>query len=72
MDWWCRVSKWPPTLYTKDRVYKNSPQTIGDLKAAGTARFRSIPIEECVRAIDSFERRLQMCLQRQVGHLEHI
>ena len=72
MDWWCRVWKWPPTLYTKDRVYKNSPQTIGDLKTAVTARIRAIPIEECVGVIDSFACHLQVCLQRQGGHLEHI
>ena len=48
--------------YLKDRVYRNNPQTIGDLKTAITARIRAVPIEECVRVIDSFARRLQMCL----------
>ena len=53
-------------------MYENKPQTIGDLKTAITARIRAIPVEECARVIDSFVRRLQMCLQRQGGHLEHI
>ena len=58
--------------YLKDRVYENNPQTIGDLKTAITARIRAIPIEECVRVIDNFASRLQVCLQRQGCHLEHI
>ena len=48
--------------YLKDRVYRNNSQTIGDLKTAITARIRAVPIEECVRVIDNFARRLQMCL----------
>ena len=58
--------------YLKDRVCENNPQTIGDLKTGITASIRAIPIEECVRVIDNFARRLQVCLQRQGGHLEHI
>ncbi len=58
--------------YLKDHVYENNPQTIGDLKTAIAARIRAIPTEECVRVIDNFARRLQVCLQRRGGHLEHI
>ena len=54
MDRWCRVSKKPPTLCTKDRVYENNPQTIGNLKTAIIARIRAIPLEEYVRVIDNF------------------
>ena len=57
--------------YLKDRVYKNNPQTIGDLKTAFTASIRAIPIEEGVRITDNFVLRLQACQQRQAGHLEH-
>ena len=58
--------------HLKNLVYENNPQTIGDLKTAFTARIRAIPIEECVRVIDNFVRRLQVCLQPQEDHLEHI
>ena len=58
--------------YLKDNVYENNPQTIGELKAAITGKIRQIPEEECVRVIDNFARRLQVCLQRRGQHLEHI
>jgi hypothetical protein len=37
--------------YLKDNVYENNPQTIGELKAAITAKIREIPKDECVRVI---------------------
>ena len=55
--------------YLKDRVYGNNPQTIPDLKAAITAAIRAIPRAECGRVIESFARRIQMCLQRRGAHL---
>ena len=58
--------------YLKDRVFENNLQTIGELKTAITARIRAIPIEECIRVIDNFAHRMQVCLRRQGGHLEHI
>ena len=58
--------------YLKDNVYRKKPQTIGELKAAITGKIIEIPKEECVRVIDNFARRLQVCLQRCGGHLEHI
>ena len=58
--------------YLKDRVYGNNSQTIPDLKAEITAAIRAIPREECGRLIENFARRIQMCLQRRGGHLEHI
>jgi hypothetical protein len=30
-------------VYLKDNVYENNPQTIGELKAAITAKIREIP-----------------------------
>ena len=66
----------PPDLYRwsflKDNVYQGNPQTIKELKTAITAKIRAIPKEECVKVIDSFARRVQVCLQRNGGHLEHI
>jgi hypothetical protein len=42
--------------YLKDNVHENNPQTIGELKAAITAKIREIPKEECVRVIANFAR----------------
>ena len=58
--------------YLKDRVYGNNPKTIPDLEAAITVAIRVIPREECGRVIENFARRIQMCLQHQGAHLEHI
>jgi hypothetical protein len=44
--------------YLKDNVYENNPQTIGELKAAITAKIREIPKDECVRVIDNFARHI--------------
>ena len=55
-----------------DNVYENNPQTIGELKAAITAKIKEIPKEECVRVIDNFARRMQVRLQLRGSHLEHI
>ena len=66
----------PPDFYLwgflKDNVYQGNPQTIEELKTAITAKIRAIPKEECVKVIDNFARRVQVCLQRNGGHLEHI
>jgi len=57
--------------YLKNRVYGNNLQTIPDLKVAITPAVRAIPREECGRVIESFARRIQMCLQRRRAQLEH-
>ena len=66
----------PPDFYLwgflKDNVYQGNPQTIEELKTAITANIRAIPKDECVKVIDNFVRRVQVCLQRNGGHLEHI
>ncbi|XP_060768547.1 uncharacterized protein LOC132875638 isoform X2 [Neoarius graeffei] len=43
-----------------------------DVKTAITAKIRAIPKEECIKVIQNFARRVQVCLQRNGGHLEHI
>ncbi|KAK7090080.1 hypothetical protein V1264_009928 [Littorina saxatilis] len=75
-------SKWPPPDlnppdfylwgFLKDNVYRNNPQTITELKRAITTTIRGISQQECVRVIDNFARRVQVCLQRRGGHLEHV
>ena len=66
----------PPDFYLwgflKDNVYQGNPQKIEELKTVITAKIRAIPKEECVKVIDNFARRVQVCLQRNGGHLEHI
>lgn len=66
----------PPDFYLwgflKDNVYRNNPQTITELKRAITTTIRGISQQECVRVIDNFARRVQVCLQRRGGHLEHV
>ena len=52
--------------YLKDPVYENSPQTIGELKAAFMARIRAIPRKECVRVIDNFAPRIRSALHAKV------
>ena len=58
--------------YLKDKVYVNNPQAISDQKAALTAAIRAIPREECLRVIENFARRIQVCLRHQGAHFEHI
>ena len=53
-------------------MYENRPQSIAELKVAITQKIRAIRKEECVRVIDSFARRLQVCLRGNGGHLEHV
>ena len=53
-------------------MYDNNRHTIGKLKAAITGKIRQIPKEEGVRVIDNLAGRVQVCLQRQGQHLEHI
>ena len=79
-----RVPEWsphspdlnPPDFYLwgilKDHVYQINPQTISELKEAITQQICGIAREKCVRVIDNFARRLQICGQRQGAHLEHV
>ena len=66
----------PPDFYLwgflKDHVYENRPQSIAELKVAITQTIRAIRKEECVRVFDNFACWLQVCLQRNGGHLEHV
>ena len=42
-------------------------QSITELKVAITQKIRAIRMEECVRVIDDFTRRLQVCLRQSFG-----
>ena len=58
--------------FLKDHVYQNNPQTIAELKVAIIQQIRGITMEECVRVIDNFARRLKVCHQCGGAHLEHV
>ena len=58
--------------FLKNDVYKNSPQTIPDLKRTITATIRGISQQECVRIVANFARRVQVCFERRGGHFEHV
>ena len=58
--------------YAKDRVYETNPRTLLELKREVTRVIQAIPQEQCSRVIDNFGRHVQLCLQRQGGHLEHV
>ena len=58
--------------FLKDYVYRNNPQTIPELKEAITQNINVIPKEGCIRVINNFARRIQVCLQPNGGHLDHI
>ena len=66
----------PPDFYLwgflKDHVYEKRPQSIAELKVAISQKIRAIRKDECVRVIDNFARRLQVCLQSNGSHLEHM
>jgi len=45
---------------------------MGLCKILITAKINGILKEECVRIINNFARRMQVCLRRREDHLEHI
>ena len=51
--------------FLKDIVYENNPQSITELKVA-------IPKKVCIRVIDNFARRIQVCHQRNGSQLEYV
>ena len=58
--------------FLKDNVYKNRPQSISELKQVITTMIKSIKKDVCVRVVNNFALRIQECLKRDGGHLEHV
>lgn len=56
----------------KDKAYKTNPKDLAELEAEITRLFSSVPKEQCERAIESFEKRLRMCIHNNGGHFENI
>ena len=58
--------------YLKDRVYREKPATINDLKEAIEAEVDDIPLEMYQRDGANFWRRIDLVQQRNGGHIEHV
>lgn len=58
--------------YVKDQVYKIPPTTIEDMKNRIRNCFQNITVEMCRNLSESFERRVEICLQVNGGHFEHL
>ena len=58
--------------YLKDRVYREKPATIADLKEAIEAEVADIPLEMCQRVGANFWRRIELIQQRNGDHIEHV
>ena len=58
--------------HAKDNVYRNNPQTDQNLKHEVAQFVRNIPRDMCHRVIENFAVRLNACMNRNGGHIEHI
>lgn len=58
--------------YTKDKVYRNKPKTVGELKKRIEEVMRSVTLETCCRAMANFEKRLRMVVSKEGRHIEDV
>lgn len=58
--------------YVKDKVYKNNPKTISELKTAVGNIIRDVPADMLQKSIGSFERRCRMLIHTNGQHIENI
>ena len=58
--------------YVKDKVYKNSPGTLSELKNAIRFEIDNIDIDVLQRVIKNFCKRVELCLEGDGAHFEHI
>lgn len=58
--------------YLKDRIYKNAPKTIDQLKSAITREIQTITTDLLERVSDGFEHRLRHLVRSQGRHFEHM
>ena len=59
-------------VFLKDGVYINRSQSIQALKANITTEISQITRETRENVMKNFQKRLEVCLQRNRGHLEHV
>lgn len=58
--------------YLKDRVYKNRPHTLLELKENIRVEIAAISQETCKAVMKTFLRRMELCAAKNGGHLEHL
>jgi ketopantoate reductase len=59
-------------IYLKERVYKNKPRTIQDLRANITTEINIIDTAMLTRVSENKVKRAQMCLEEEGGHFQHL
>jgi hypothetical protein len=57
--------------YLKERVYKNKPRTIQDLRANITTEINIIDTGMLTHVSENIVKRAQMCLEEEGGHFQH-
>ena len=57
--------------YCKQNVYKNKPTNVADLKTEIENFLAEIPVEMCARVVKNFQKRVEICIQREGNHFEH-
>ena len=68
----CQTFEFFLWVYAKDNVYSNNPQTVQDLKREVAQFITTIPEDMCHSVIENFAVRLNACMNRNGGHIEHI
>ena len=58
--------------HLKDCIYRNKPTTLQQLKENVLQYSRDIDQHLCERVIQSFKKRMKVCVQRKGRHLEHV
>ena len=58
--------------HLKERVYRSKPRTTEELKHSIRHEIQSVPLEMIGRAMQSFRRRLELCIQNEGRHLSDV
>jgi hypothetical protein len=56
----------------KDKVYKNNPKTLSELKNEIIFEINNIEVQVLQRVIQNFCKRLELCQEGDGSHFEHI
>jgi len=67
----CYYTGWSKSLYARDSVYSNNPQTVDDLKMAITEYIRDVDRVILNTVFENTVRRFNKCLESGGGHFEH-
>ncbi len=58
--------------YLKNKVHKNNPKTLSELKNSITVAIKNIEIQVLQCIIENFCKRLELCQKSDGSHFEHI